>query len=126
MSNVTDDYFPRGKDWHRYMKRVVDETPGLKDRIEYEVEVERLIFDKGGNDMHCVLVKGGGKRCARRRIFVGTGLRARDEPYLRAMGGIPYAEATKDQARHKRVCILGNGNSGMFADVCYLFKNDFY
>ena len=35
MLNVTEDYFPKGKDWHRYMERVVDETPGLNERIEY-------------------------------------------------------------------------------------------
>ena len=115
MMNVTEDYFPKGKDWHRYMERVVDETPGLKERIEYGVEVEQLIVEDGGHDnnMHCVQIKGGSKRCALRRIFVATGLRTKDEPYLRALGGIPYAEATKQQAKHKRVCILGNGNSGM-------------
>lgn len=46
------------------------------------------------------------------RIFVGTGLKMKDEPMLRALGGIPYEESTKERALHKRVCILGNGNSG--------------
>ena len=60
MMNVTEDYFPKGKDWHRYMERVVDETPGLKERIEYGVEVEQLIVKEEGHDnnMHCVQIKG--------------------------------------------------------------------
>ena len=116
MLNVTLDYFPTGKDWHHYMERVVEETPGLKERIEFGVEVEQLNSkdDDEHTGIHCVQIKGGGKRCARRRIFVGTGLRTKEEPYLRALGGIPYAEARKEQALNKRVCILGNGNSGMF------------
>lgn len=127
MLNMTLDYFPKGKDWHRYMERVVETTPGLMERIEFGVEVEQLLppvavnpdyseaaeetETKKSDTMHCVQIKGGGKRCARRRIFVATGLQTKDEPYLRALGGIPYAEATKERAINKRVCILGNGNS---------------
>jgi len=111
MQDVTSDYFPKGSDWHRYMNRVVRETPGLGENIEYGVEVTDIIGAKNDGDMPCLMLSTGERRCARRRIFVGTGLRTRDEPYLRAMGGIPYAEATKAQALNKRVCILGNGNS---------------
>lgn len=108
MLDVTLDYFPSGRDWQRYMARVVEETPGLKERVEYGVEVEHIASD----GKPCVYLIGGEKRCARRRIFVGTGLKMKDEPLLRAIGGIPYLEATKERARNKRACILGNGNSG--------------
>jgi hypothetical protein len=53
------------------------------------------------------------ERCARRRVFVGTGLREKSEPILEALfGGIPYSRMTKGAARRRRVCILGNGNAG--------------
>jgi hypothetical protein len=45
-------------------------------------------------------------------FLVGTGLRPKDEPLFRAMGGIPYSDFTADMAYRSRVCILGNGNSG--------------
>mmetsp|Transcript_35255 Transcript_35255/g.77211 ORF Transcript_35255/g.77211 Transcript_35255/m.77211 type:complete len:281 (+) Transcript_35255:150-992(+) len=108
MLDVTTDYFPTGREWHRYMDRVVHETPGLRERIEFGVDVERIASD----GTPCLYVKGGGKRCARKRVFVGTGLKLKDEPYLRAIGGIPYSEATRERAMNQRVCMLGNGNSG--------------
>lgn len=118
MENVTEDYFPQGRDWQRYMAMVVEQA-GLN--IEYGVEVERITSrttaDDGGRNhqLPCVSVRGGAKtaslRCARHRVFAGTGLREKKEPLLRAMGGIPYSQVTKSMARRRRVCILGNGNS---------------
>ena len=108
MWNITQDYFPQGKDWHRYMTEVV-ELAGIK--VQHGVQVSR-IFNKGSNKQPCVKIVDGTERCANRRIFVGTGLKERPERLLRAIGGIPYSKITKEKARFRRVCILGNGNSG--------------
>lgn len=108
MLDITEDYFPQGIDWHRYMQQVV-EMAQLK--VEYGVEVTKIVSQSNNSPRPCVVLRDGGKRCARRRIFVGTGLREKDEPYLKAMGGIPYSSFTKDVARRRRVCILGNGNA---------------
>jgi hypothetical protein len=51
-------------------------------------------------------------RCAKHRVFVATGLKEKSEPYLRAIGGVPYSQVTKEKVRFKRVCIAGNGNAG--------------
>lgn len=105
MWDVTQDYFPTGEDWQEYMNRVVDDA-GIS--IEYGVEVKAI----ASNNQPCVTLMDGSVRCARYRVFVGTGLREKREPYLRAIGGIPYSAVTKDLVRFKRVCILGNGNAG--------------
>ena len=105
MLNITEDYFPQGRDWHNYMSRVV-ELAGIN--VEHGVEVQRI----DGNGKPCVTTVDGQERCAKRRVFVGTGLKEKEEPFLQALGGIPYSQFTKEMARHRRVCILGNGNSG--------------
>ena len=85
------------------MSRVVELA-----EINFGVEVQRI----DGNGKPCVTTVDGQDRCAKRRVFVGTGLKEREEPFLQALGGIPYSQFTKEMARHRRVCILGNGNSG--------------
>lgn len=105
MLDFSDEYFPTGSDWQRYMASVVEEA---NINIEYGVEVARIARDGSP----CVFLRDGTRRCSRRRVFIGTGLREKNEPYLKAMGGIPYSQATKQAARHRRVCILGNGNAG--------------
>lgn len=108
MLDVTDDYFPRGRDWQRYMARAAD-AAGLD--VEFGIEVAGLATD-GTPCVHLAPRSGGGRRCASRRVFVGTGLVEAVEPILEAMGGILYGRATLDRARRRRACILGNGNSG--------------
>lgn len=103
--DVSKDYFPSGNDWHRYMNMVVTEN---NLNIEYGTQVERLAMD----GTPCVYLIDGTKRCAKYRVFVGTGLKEKDEPYLQAIGGIPYSKMTKEIAVGKKVCILGNGNAG--------------
>ncbi len=105
MWDVSHDYFPTGKDWHEYTNCVV--TNANID-IEYSAEVESLASD--GNP--CVHLMDGSTRCARYRVFVGTGLKERDERYLRAIGGVRYSDMNKEMAVGKRVCILGNDNAG--------------
>lgn len=108
MQNITYEYFPSGQDWQRYMRRVAEEADL---NIEYGVQVESI----ASNGSPCVIVRNAGttaERCARRRVFVGTGLREKSEPLLEAFGGIPYSRMTKKAALRRRVCILGNGNAG--------------
>lgn len=105
MLDVTNDYFPKGIDWQRYMARVVEEA---EINVEFGVDVARIADD----GTPCVVLRDGTVRCARYRVFVGTGQREKNEPYLEAMGGIPYSRMTREVAWHKRVCILGNGNAG--------------
>lgn len=107
MYDVTDEYFPKGQDFHRYMSLVAKEA-GILPNVEFNVQVDRVLDD----GTPCVLLSTGEKRCGKKRVFVGTGLTEKKEPYLQAMGGIPYSKITKDMARRRRVCILGNGNSG--------------
>lgn len=107
MLDVTEAYFPTGTDWQHYMSEVV-RLADLK--IEYGSEVDRVVSNEQGKP--CVIMSSGTKRCARRRIFVATGLREKEEPLLEAMGAIPYSSMTKEAARRKRVCIFGNGNAG--------------
>ena len=107
MQDVTESYFPKGKEWHKYMALVAKDE-GILEKVEFETQVERIALD----DSPCVFLTNGEKRCANKRVFLGTGLKEKEEPFLEAMGGIPYSRVTKDMARHKRVCILGNGNSG--------------
>lgn len=104
MGDVTEDYFPQGSDYQLYMKRVAEEA-NLK--VEFGVDVASLATD----NTPCVTLVDGSQRCAKHRVFVGTGLREKPEPYLRALGGIPYSNMTREMAYHRRVCILGNGNS---------------
>jgi hypothetical protein len=106
MWDVSKDYFPTGHEWHQYMNRVVEDA-GMN--IEYGVEVKNLATD----DTPCVVLMDDSTLCAKFRVFVGTGLREKDERFLRAIGGIPYSDMTKEKAVGKRVCILGNGNAGM-------------
>lgn len=107
MRDVSEEYFPSGTDWHKYMNLVADRS-GIKDKIEFDTTVERLATDGSP----CVHLTTGEKRCARRRVFVGTGLVEHTDPILEAMGGIPYSKASKERAKARRVCIIGNGNSG--------------
>ena len=104
-NNVTDAYFPLGNDWHRYMDMVVHLS---EINVEFGIEVDHI--DAGNKP--CVYLVDGSKRCANKRVFVGTGLQPKFEPLLEAMGGIPYGSMTKELAKDKVVCILGNGNAG--------------
>ena len=120
MENVTDEYFPKGRDWQRYMQSVVEQS---RINIEYGVEVESItsalssyrdtpVAERKQKKLPCLKIRNEESlRCARRRVFVGTGLREKKEPLLRALGGIPYSQMTKSMAYRRRVCILGNGNS---------------
>ena len=105
MWNITKDYFPKGIHWHHYMTSVVKEA-GI--RVEHGVEVDSIV--KG--DAPCVRLVDSTLRCANKRVFIGTGLKEKPEPLLRAMGGIPYSAIKKELAQDRRVCIAGNGNSG--------------
>jgi hypothetical protein len=107
MLDITEEYFPTGEDWHRYMTTVA-ETAGILPNIEFNVQVDKVAED----GRPCVTLADGSERCAKARIFIGTGLQEKKEPYLEAIGGIPYSQMTKKLAKHKNVCILGNGNSG--------------
>jgi thioredoxin reductase len=107
MMDITESYFPSGDEWQTYMSEVVRLG---NVNIEYGSHVERIESNDEGRP--CVVMSDDSKRCARRRLFVATGLREKEEPLLRAMGAIPYSQVTKSAARRKRVCIFGNGNSG--------------
>lgn len=113
MLDISEDYFPQGSDWRKYMEQAAVEA-GIMPRIKFGVEVLRVAND----GTPCVYVREGGqkatlaRRCANRRVFMGTGLQEKNEPFLRAMGGVPYSQISKKLAYHKRVCILGNGNAG--------------
>ena len=103
----SEDYFPKADDYQFYMEQIVKRS-NLK--ISFGMEVLQLMTD----DKPCVIMNDANrtKRCARHRIFVGTGLKEKKQPFLEALGAIPYSKATKQLAYHRRVCILGNGNSG--------------
>ena len=103
MMDVTEDYFPHGDDYQDYLQQVVEKA---KVQIEYNVTVEHPTDD----GTPCVYTSTG-IRCAKHRVFMGTGLREKQEDHLRALGGIPYSKVTKTMGYHRRVCILGNGNS---------------
>jgi cation diffusion facilitator CzcD-associated flavoprotein CzcO len=105
MANVTRDYFPTGAAWQAYMQRVAQASHL---RIEFGIEVAHI----DDNNRPCVTLVDGVERCAGRRVFVGTGLREKDEAILRAMGGVPYSQVTRDMAVQRNVCIFGNGNAG--------------
>ena len=109
MMNITTKYFPTGDEFHKYMSEVAR----LADlRIEYGSEVHHMASASDGSGRPCVVMANGLQRCARRRVFVGTGLREKREPLLEAMGAVHYSEITRDMAFRKRVCIFGNGNAG--------------
>ncbi|CAB9523278.1 FAD-dependent oxidoreductase domain-containing protein 2 [Seminavis robusta] len=108
MLNVTRDFFPKGKDWHRYMNILAQEA-GIYPHIEFGVEVERVADD---NRPCVVIASTGEEKCAKHRIFVGTGLQEKKNNFFEALGAIPYSKSTTSMAEGKRVCILGNGNSG--------------
>jgi len=111
MRDVLIEHFPTGQDWHEHMRRVA-EMANLN--IEYNVEVERIDSDKP-----CVYGEAGEngddagpkRRCAKRRVFVSTGLREKSERLIRAIGGIPYSQITREDCDQKIVCIMGNGNA---------------
>ena len=63
------------------MNRVVGEADI---NIKFVAEVVRLAVD----GTPCASLADGSTLCARRRIFVGTGLSERDERYLWAIRGI--------------------------------------
>lgn len=107
MMDLSDDYFPKGRDWQTYMA-LVAEKAGILPNVEFNTHVKSIATD----GTPCVILEDNTKRCAKRRVFVGTGLKEKDEPLLRAIGGIPYSQVTRDMARRRRVCIVGNGNSG--------------
>jgi hypothetical protein len=87
------------------MNRVVEEADI---DIEFGTDVKSLATD----GTPCIVLMDGSTRCAKHRVFVGTGLREKDERYLRAIGGVRYSEMSKEMAVGKRVCIIGNGNAG--------------
>mmetsp|Transcript_27062 Transcript_27062/g.58013 ORF Transcript_27062/g.58013 Transcript_27062/m.58013 type:complete len:685 (+) Transcript_27062:261-2315(+) len=103
--DVSKAYFPSGFDFYNYMNRVVNEA-GIN--IDYGVEVESLAMD----GRPCVRLVDGSDLCAKYRVFVGTGLKEKDERYLEAIGGVPYSKMNRTIAVQKRVCVLGNGNAG--------------
>ncbi len=105
MWDVSQEYFPSGSDWHEYMNRVVEDA---ELDVEYGMEVASL----AANGSPCVTLIDGTIRCANYRVFVGTGLKERDERYLRVIGGVRYSDIKKEVAVGKRVCIIGNGNAG--------------
>lgn len=108
MRNVTKDYFPQGKDWQKYMKQTV-ELANIDQHIEFGVEVDKLSNDGSP----CVVLKKDQRKvCAKYRMFIGTGMKEKKEPFLEALGGIPYSRMTREVAEEKTVCILGNGNAG--------------
>ncbi|KAL7535159.1 hypothetical protein ACHAWF_005075 [Thalassiosira exigua] len=103
--DVSRAYFPSGADFHEYMNLVLEEA-GIE--VEYNMEVASIATD----GTPCVTLTDGEEVCARRRVFVGTGLEEKDSRYLQAMGGVPYSRVTREMAELKRVCVLGNGNAG--------------
>jgi len=105
MLDVTQDYFPQGSDWQQYMARVVKEADI---KVEFGVEISRFTDD----GTPCVVLLNGEKRCSRYRVLLGTGMKEKTQPLLEAMGGVPYSKMSREVARQKTVCILGNGNAG--------------
>ena len=105
MRDITRDYFPQGKDWQIYMERVVKEA---NITIQYGTEISRVADD----GTPCVVLTDDTKRCARHRVLLGTGMKEKESPLMEAMGGIRYSQMTREAARDKVVCILGNGNAG--------------
>mmetsp|Transcript_32211 Transcript_32211/g.68164 ORF Transcript_32211/g.68164 Transcript_32211/m.68164 type:complete len:669 (+) Transcript_32211:17-2023(+) len=102
---VSQRYFPSGREFHEYMNAVVDDA-GIE--VIYGVDVGSVASD----GTPCVTLSDGTTVvCAKYRVFVATGLEERREPYLRAVGGVPYSRMTRELARNKRVCVLGNGNA---------------
>ena len=109
MMDVTEAYFPSGDEWQEYMAAVVQ----MADlNVEYNADVREIVSDEDTGRPCVIMSKDGTKRCAQRRVFVGTGLEEKQQPLLEAMGAIYYSQVTKSDARRKRVCIFGNGNAG--------------
>ncbi len=104
MLDVTNDYFPRNTHVREYYERVVS---GARLNIVTDMEVLRTHPTRP-----CVVLRGEISYCARKRVLVATGLAPKQEPILEALGGIPYQQFRRHMAFRRRVCILGNGNSG--------------
>jgi thioredoxin reductase len=104
MLNITDRYFPRSSELQEYFARVAREA---QLNIVTDLNVLRIHPSRP-----CVVLVGEKEYCARRRVLIATGLRPKSEPVLEALGGIPYQRFRREMAYRKRVCIIGNGNSG--------------
>ena len=63
------------------MNQVVEEA-------DINIEFAAKVVGLTGDGTPCASLADGSTLCARRRIFVGTGLRKRDERYLWAIRGI--------------------------------------
>ena len=104
MHQTTKRFFPLRSDLSTYFARIVEEQHL---HVLLGVRVSRIAPTSS-----CVVLHGGVEFCARKRVLVGTGLVPKEEPILQAMGGVPYSQFKRHFAHDRRVCILGNGNSG--------------
>jgi hypothetical protein len=98
--NVSKRYFPHRSDYHAYLNAVAATL-----NVEYETKVARLV------DGPCVLLARGAHKCARHRVFVGTGTEEIAWPALESAGSVPYGRFNVSTVEGEDVCILGNGNS---------------
>mmetsp|Transcript_20236 Transcript_20236/g.34564 ORF Transcript_20236/g.34564 Transcript_20236/m.34564 type:complete len:617 (-) Transcript_20236:25-1875(-) len=119
LSAITDDYFPARADFQHYLKRVAQDAAlnVLYEARVTSIESRQDVVTGQTQSGACVIVSSEkhdvpSRICARRRLFIGTGLRERDESIREALGGVRYSRFKPQMARHKRVCIAGNGNSG--------------
>ena len=99
-------YFPLRSEYRAYLNHVVA-AEALN--VRFNVDVARLLAGDGGPCV--VLAPSGDKVCARRRIFVATGLQPIPRPRLDAMGVVNYTAFNRSMVDGERVCIFGNGNS---------------
>jgi hypothetical protein len=107
MQNVTSRYFPQRGELREYFERVVH-LAGL--HVALNINIIRIHPSRP-----CVVIDSSGMEvqyCARLRVLVATGLKPREEPVLKSMGGGLYSNYSREMAYRKKVCILGNGNSG--------------
>jgi len=91
MQNVTEEFFPKGMDWHRYMTLVAKEA-GILPKIEFGVEVQQVLTNKdaqGGEEGPCLLLTNGARRCAKHRLFIGTGLKGKETAPFGSYGSNP-------------------------------------
>lgn len=98
--NFSTRFFPLRSEFHDYLNAVAATL-----RVEYSTEVLQIL------DGPCVLLSGSRRECARRRVFIGTGLEPVPRPNLERNGVVPYTKFDAAMVDGEKVCILGNGNS---------------
>ena len=98
--NVTKRFFPQRAEFHAYLNAI---AAGLN--VVFSTEVVEL------RPGPCVLLSSGESKCAKHRIFVGTGLEPRPWPELERAGSTPYARFNASMVAGEKVCIFGNGNA---------------